>query len=101
MSFSQCSAELQDDSTKGVLGSKFGLTLTAEVDEVRTTRFNDGFFLQERMTLSVPSVSIDDNKFFYMNVIHTVISSVGIYLFTYLIDDSKFFYSLIWVSIIS
>lgn len=56
-SLSQISTELQDDSSRGTRGSKSSLTLTAEEDEVRITRFRHGFFLQERNTFKVPSTA--------------------------------------------
>lgn len=56
-SLSQSSTELHDDSSKGIFGSKSCLTLTAEEDEVRTTRLRDGFFLHERRTFKVPSTA--------------------------------------------
>lgn len=56
-SLSQSSIELQDDSSKGTLGSKSSLTLTVEDDEVRTTRLRYGFFLHDRSTFNVPSTA--------------------------------------------
>lgn len=58
LSRSQNSTELQDDSSMATfLGSKSSLTLSVEDDEVKTTRLNDGFFLHERSTFSVPSTA--------------------------------------------
>jgi len=56
-SLSQSSTELQDDSSRGMLESKSSLTRKVEEDEVRITRFRDGFLLQERSTFNVPSIA--------------------------------------------
>lgn len=55
--FWQSSTELQDDSSKGMLGSMSSLTLAVEEDEVKTTRFRLGFFLQDLSTFKVPSIA--------------------------------------------
>lgn len=56
-SLSQSSTELHDDSSKGIFGSKSSLALAVEEEEVRTTRFSDGFFLHDRKTFKVPSIA--------------------------------------------
>lgn len=55
-SFSHSSSELQNDSSRGTLGTR-SLTLTVDEDEVRTMRFRSGFFLHERRTFIVPSMA--------------------------------------------
>lgn len=57
LNFLQNSTELQDDSSKGMLGSMSSLTLTVEEDEVKTTRLSLGFFLQDLNTFKVPSTA--------------------------------------------
>lgn len=54
---SQSSTELQEDSSRATSGLLISLALTVDEDEVRTTRLNDGFFLQERSTFKVPSIA--------------------------------------------
>jgi hypothetical protein len=53
----QSSTDVQIDSSRGILGSKSSLILTVEEDEVRTTRFREGFFLHDRSTFRVPSIA--------------------------------------------
>lgn len=77
-SLSQSSTELQEDSSKGTFGLKSSLALTVEEEEVRTTRINDGFLLQERRTFRVPSmagfkisayIDIHKNKYVNCNIV--------------------------------